>query len=144
MVVIVDFLVEYQMNMFLQFIFVLNNLCWEGIVNDGIVFGMCFVVNIYGFDVYILNFFLIVIGVNVFFDCVGGGVIDVFVGKCNYFFLVIFDVLFFVGVMCQEFIVDCEFNKDYQCEELVIIVCWGIKVICLENFVNIVILLIIV
>lgn len=138
MVAIVDPSVEYQMNTLSQLTSVSNNPRWEGIVNDGIASGMRFVANIYGFDVYTSNFLPTATGANALLDRAGGGATDVSAGKCNYFFSATSDVLPFVGAMRQEPIVDREFNKDYQREELVTTARWGTKVIRPENLVNIV------
>jgi hypothetical protein len=138
MVAIVDPSVEFQMNTLSQLTSVSNNPRWEGIVNDGIASGMRFVANIYGFDVYTSNFLPTATGANALLDRAGGGSVDVSTGKCNYFFSATSDVLPFVGAMRQEPIVDREFNKDYQREELVTTARWGTKVIRPENLVNIV------
>ncbi len=138
MVAIVDPSVEFQMNTLSQLTTVSNNPRWEGIVNDGIASGMRFVANIYGFDVYTSNFLPTATGATLLNDRAGGGAVDVSAGKCNYFFSATSDVLPFVGAMRQEPIVDREFNKDYQREELVTTARWGTKVIRPENLVNVV------
>lgn len=138
MVAIVDPSVEFQMNTLSQLTTVSNNPRWEGIVNDGIASGMRFVANIYGFDVYTSNFLPTATGATALKDRAGGTGVDVSAGKCNYFFSATSDVLPFVGAMRQDPIVDREFNKDFQREELVTTARWGTKVIRPENLVNIV------
>ena len=138
MVAIVDPSVEFQMNTLSQLTTVSNNPRWEGIVNDGIASGMRFVANIYGFDVYTSNFLPTATGATLLNDRAGGSPVDVSAGKCNYFFSATSDVLPFVGAMRQDPIVDREFNKDFQREELVTTARWGTKVIRPENLVNVV------
>lgn len=138
MVAIVDPSVEFQLNTLSQLTSVSNNPRWEGIVSDGIASGMRFVANVYGFDVYTSNFLPTATGASSLNDRAGGTPVDVSAGKCNYFFSATSDVLPFVGAMRQEPIVDREFNKDYQREELVTTARWGTKVIRPENLVNIV------
>lgn len=138
MVAIVDPSVEFQMNTLSQLTTVSNNPRWEGIVNDGIASGMRFVANIYGFDVYTSNFLPTATGATTLNDRAGANPVDVSAGKCNYFFSATSDVLPFVGAMRQDPIVDREFNKDFQREELVTTARWGTKVIRPENLVNIV------
>jgi hypothetical protein len=138
MVAIVDPSVEFQLNTLSQLTSVSNNPRWEGIVSDGIASGMRFVANVYGFDVYTSNFLPTATGATLLNDRAGGTPLDVSTGKCNYFFSATSDVLPFVGAMRQEPIVDREFNKDYQREELVTTARWGTKVIRPENLVNVV------
>ncbi len=138
MVAIVDPSVEFQMNTLSQLTTVSNNPRWEGIVNDGIASGMRFVANVYGFDVYTSNFLPTATGASALNDRAGGSPVDVSAGKCNYFFSATSDVLPFVGAMRQDPIVDREFNKDFQREELVTTARWGTKVIRPENLVNVV------
>ena len=138
MVAIVDPSVEFQLNTLSQLTSVSNNPRWEGIVSDGIASGMRFVANVYGFDVYTSNFLPTATGATLLNDRAGGTPLDVSAGKCNYFFSATSDVLPFVGAMRQEPIVDREFNKDYQREELVTTARWGTKVIRPENLVNVV------
>lgn len=138
MVAIVDPSVEFQLNTLSQLTSVSNNPRWEGIVSDGIASGMRFVANVYGFDVYTSNFLPTATGATLLNDRAGGSPVDVSTGKCNYFFSATSDVLPFVGAMRQEPIVDREFNKDYQREELVTTARWGTKVIRPENLVNVV------
>jgi len=138
MVAIVDPSVEFQLNTLSQLTSVSNNPRWEGIVSDGIASGMRFVANVYGFDVYTSNFLPTATGASLLNDRAGANPVDVSTGKCNYFFSATSDVLPFVGAMRQEPIVDREFNKDYQREELVTTARWGTKVIRPENLVNVV------
>lgn len=136
MVAIVDPSIEYQLNTLSQLTTVANNPRWEGIVRDGIASGMRFVANVYGFDVYTSNFLPAVAdaalldkdGASV--DLSGGGV-------ANYFFSATSDVSPIIGAMRQDPIVDREFNKDYQREELVTTARWGTKLFRPENMVNV-------
>lgn len=112
LVALVDPSVEYQLSTLTNLVNVSNNPRWEGIVRDGMTTGMKFLVNIYGFDVYVSHF-------------LKGGVAETISGQAvtngvaNLFFSATQDVLPFVGQMRQAPRVDSEYNKDYQREEYV-------------------------
>lgn len=139
MVAIVDPSVEYQLNTLSQLTNVSNNPKWEGIVSDGIASGMRFIANVYGFDVYTSNF-LPDVADGALLERDGSTANDFSVtnGKANYFFSATADVLPLVGAMRQEPIVDTEFNKDFQREEIVTTARYGFKLFRPENMVNIV------
>jgi hypothetical protein len=139
MVAIVDPSVEYQLNTLSQLTSVSNNPKWEGIVSDGIASGMRFIANVYGFDVYTSNF-LPDVADGALLERDGSTANDFSVtnGKANYFFSATADVLPLVGAMRQEPIVDTEFNKDFQREEIVTTARYGFKLFRPENMVNIV------
>ena len=139
MVAIVDPSVEYQLNTLSQLTSVSNNPRWEGVVRDGIATGMRFVANVYGFDVYTSNF-LPTVTDSALKERDGSTANDFSVtnGVANYFFSAASDVAPIVGAMRQDPIVDREFNKDYQREELVTTARWGTKLFRPENMVNIV------
>lgn len=139
MVAIVDPSVEYQLNTLSQLTTVSNNPRWEGIVRDGIASGMRFVANVYGFDVYTSNFLPSVADTALLQkDGSTAGNFATTNGVSNYFFSATSDVAPIVGAMRQDPIVDREFNKDFQREELVTTARWGTKLFRPENMVNIV------
>lgn len=139
MVAIVDPSVEYQLNTLSQLTTVSNNPRWEGIVRDGIASGMRFVANVYGFDVYTSNFLPSVADTALLQkDGSTAGNFATTNGVANYFFSATSDVAPIVGAMRQDPIVDREFNKDFQREELVTTARWGTKLFRPENMVNIV------
>jgi hypothetical protein len=56
LIAVVDPSVEYQLNTITNIINVSNNPRWEGVIADGLVRGMRFVKNIFGFDIYVSNY----------------------------------------------------------------------------------------
>lgn len=138
MVAIVDPSIEFQLNTLSQLTSVSNNPRWEGIVRDGIASGMRFVANVYGFDIYTSNF-LPAVTDNALTDRAGAGAVDFTAGGvANYFFSAASDVSPIIGAMRQDPIVDREFNKDFQREELVTTARWGTKLFRPENMVEVV------
>jgi len=110
LVAIVDPSVEYQLSTLTNLVNVSNNPRWEGIVRDGMSTGMKFIMNIYGFDVYVNHF----LKKNITESNNGQSATN---GVANLFFSAASDVLPFVGQMRQAPRVDSEYNKDYQREE---------------------------
>lgn len=130
LVAIVDPSVEYALATHTNLVNVSNNKAWEGIIRDGMSTGTRFLMNIYGFDVYVSNY-LPTLGVetigtkttaatavgNLFFSAAGG------------------DLNPFVGLIRQSPKVDSEFNKDLQREEYVTTCRYGFKLYRPENMV---------
>lgn len=126
LVAIVDPSVEYQLSTLASLVSVDNNPRWEGIVRDGMTTGMKFLMNIYGFDVYVSHF--LKTGVTETIDsqsCTNG--------VANLFFSAAQDVLPFVGQIRQAPKVDSEYNKDMQREEYVTTARYGFKLFRPEN-----------
>lgn len=130
LVAIVDPSVEYHLSTLSNLTNVSNNPKWEGIVRDGMSTGMRFVMNVYGFDVYVSQNLPSSISETV--DSV-----TVTTGVANYFFSAAPDVLPFVGSIRQAPKVDSEYNKDFQRDEYVTTCRYGFKLYRPENLVTI-------
>lgn len=104
-----------------------NNPMWEGIVSTGMVTGMRFAKNVYGFDVYVSNHLA---DAN---ETIDGKTTTA--GKANLLFSAASDVLPFVGAWRQMPTVDSGYNKDFQREEHVTTARYGVKLYRPENFV---------
>lgn len=129
LVAIVDPSVEFTMNTQTNLVNLSNNKAWEGVVRDGISTGMRFVVNIYGFDVYVSQN-LPAVGV----ETIGGASVNAS-SVANLFFSASPDVLPYVGHVRQAPKVDSEYNKDLQREEYVTTARYGFKLFRPENMV---------
>ncbi len=102
---------------------------WSGLVNTGIVTGMRFVFNIFGFDVYVSNYLQDGIA-----ETIDGR--SVTVGVANLFFSAApGDTLPIVGGFRQMPTVYSEFNKDLQQTEYLTIAEWGFALYRPENMV---------
>ena len=128
LVAIVDPSVEYALSTITNLTNISNNPRWEGIVRDGMSTGMKFIMNVYGFDVYVSQNLPSSIA-----ETVDGR--SVTTGVANYFFSAAPDVLPFVGSVRQAPKVDSEFNKDLQREEYVTTCRYGYKLFRPENLV---------
>jgi len=131
LVAIVDPSVEYTLSTLSNLTNVSNNPKWEGIIRDGMSTGMRFVMNIYGFDVYMSNYLPSSISETINSNSVTNGV-------ANYFFSAAPDVLPFVGNVRQAPKVDSEYNKDLQREEYVTTCRYGFKLFRPENLVTVI------
>jgi HK97 family phage major capsid protein len=131
LVAVVDPSVEYTLSTISNLTNVSNNPKWEGIVRDGMSTGMRFVMNIYGFDVYMSNYLPSGISETINSNSVTNGV-------ANYFFSATPDVLPFVGSVRQPPKVDSEYNKDLQREEYVTTCRYGFKLFRPENLVTVI------
>lgn len=129
---IVDPSVEYAINTMTNLVNVSNNPRWEGIVSSGISTGMRFIKNIYGFDVYVSQN----LKVNAASEAIGG--VTAAAGVNNIFFSAAPEVLPFVGLIRQPPKVDSEYVKDFQREEYVTTMRYGVKTFRLENLVTVV------
>lgn len=112
LVAIVDPSVEYTLSTLTNLVNVSNNPMWEGIVRDGMSTGMRFVMNVYGFDVYVSNW-LTPIGSETINAVAGTNLV------ANLFFSTTGDALPFVGAIRQAPTLESEYNKDFQREEYV-------------------------
>jgi len=102
---------------------------WAPIVNSGLVTGMKFVFNIFGFDVYVSNY--LPTGIV---ETING--LSVTVGVANQFFSAApGDIKPIIGGFRQMPTVHSEFNKDLQQEEFLTIAEYGFKLYRPENLV---------
>lgn len=131
LVAIVDPSVEYQLSTLSNLVNVSNNPHWEGIVRSGMSTGMRFLMNVYGFDVYVSQ--NLKAGITETID--GQSATN---GVANLFFSAAPDILPFVGQVRQAPRVDSEYNKDYQREEYVTTARWGFKLYRPENLVTVI------
>lgn len=128
---IVDPSAEYQLSTLTNLVNVSNNPQWEGIIRSGMSTGMKFLVNIYGFDVYVSNWLKKGITETVDSQSATNGV-------ANLFFSATQDILPFVGQIRQAPKVDSEYNKDFQREEYVTTCRYGFKLYRPENLVTVI------
>lgn len=131
LVAIVDPSVEYQLNTLSNFTNLQYNPKWEGIVSTGVSTGTKFLVNIYGFDVYVSNFLKTGMTETISSQSCTNGV-------GNLFFSATSDVLPFVGHIRQMPKVDSEYNKDFQREEYVTTCRYGFSLYRPENLVTVI------
>lgn len=131
LVALVDPSLEFELSTLTNLANVSNNPRWEGIVRDGMSSGMKFVMNVYGFDVYISHFLKSGIA-----ETINGRTTTT--GVANLFFSAAPDVLPFVGLVRQQPKVDSEYNKDFQREEYVTTARYGFKLYRPENLVTII------
>lgn len=109
-----------------------NNPRWEGIVRDGALTGTKFLMNVYGFDVYISQN----LKVNSSSETINS--VTSAAGVNNLFFSADSMVLPFVGAIRQAPKVDSSYNKDYQREEYVTTCRYDFKLFRPENMVVVV------
>jgi hypothetical protein len=124
---IVDPTVEYTLSTLTNLTNVSNNPRWEGIVRDGMSTGMKFIMNIYGFDVYVSQN----LKVNTASETINA--VTAAAGVNNLFFSATQDVLPFVGLIRQPPKVDSKYNMDYQREEYATTCRYGFKLFRPEN-----------
>lgn len=129
LVAIVDPSVEYALSTLTNLTSVSNNPRWEGIVRDGMSTGTKFVMNVYGFDVYVSQN----LKVNTTSETINS--VTSAAGVNNLFFSAAPDVLPIVGSVRQPPKVDSEYNKDMQREEYVTTCRYGYKLFRPENMV---------
>lgn len=133
LIAIVDPAFEYYFNTQAGFLDVSFNPKWEGIVADGVMTGMQFSRNIYGWDVYISNYLPggfsetidgVASGADataaLFFSAAQGG-----------------DVSPWIGAWRQQPQVDGEYNKDRQREEYVTTARYDTALYRPENFITV-------
>lgn len=131
LVAIVDPSVEYQLSTLSTLVSVEYNPRWEGIVRDGMSTGLKFIMNVYGFDVYVSHYLKTGITETIDSQSATNGV-------ANLFFSAAPDVLPFVGQIRQAPKVDSEYNKDMQREEYVTTARYGFKLFRPENLVTVI------
>jgi hypothetical protein len=129
LVFICDPSVEYTLTTLTSLVNVSNNPRWEGIVRDGISTGMKFVMNVFGFDVWVSQ------NLPTANETIDGKTTAA--GKANFFFSAAPDVLNTVGLIRQAPTVDSEFNKDRQREEYITTCRYGFKLFRPENLVTV-------
>lgn len=131
LVAIVDPSVEYELSTQTNLTNVSNNPKWEGIVRDGMSTGMKFIMNVYGFDVWVSQNLKQNMSETINANAVTNGV-------ANLFFSAAQDVVPFVGQLRQPPKVDSEYNKDFQREEFVTTSRYGFKLFRPENLVTVI------
>lgn len=131
LVAIVDPSVEYKLSTLTDLVSVANNPRWEGIVRDGMSTGTKFLMNIYGFDVYVSQN----LKQNTTSEQIGGSGPTAAAGVCNLFFSAAPDALPIVGSVRQNPKVDSDYNKDLQRDEYVTTCRYGFKLYRPENMV---------
>jgi len=131
LVAIVDPSVEFELSTQTQLTNISNNPRWEGIVRDGMSTGMKFIMNVYGFDVWVSQNLKSGIGETIDSNAVTNGV-------ANLFFSAASDIVPFVGQLRQPPKVDSEFNKDFQREEFITTSRYGFKLFRPENLVTVI------
>lgn len=129
LVALVDPSVEYALSTLSNLTNVSNNPRWEGIVRDGMSTGTKFVMNVYGFDVYVSQN----LKVNTTSETINS--VTASAGVNNLFFSAAPDVLPIVGSIRQPPKVDSEYNKDMQREEYITTCRYGFKLFRPENMV---------
>src|SRR6266550_6590996 len=111
--------------------FISPNQRWQSVVSDSAITGFKFVMNVFGFDLYISNYLPSVGSETVNSVAVTNGV-------ANYFFSAApGDTMPWVGAFRQMPTVYSEFNKDLQQEEYLTITEYGFKLYRPENLVTI-------
>lgn len=129
LVALVDPSVEYALSTLSNLTNVSNNPRWEGIVRDGMSTGTKFIMNVYGFDVYVSQN----LKVNTTSETINS--VTASAGVNNLFFSAASDVLPIVGSIRQPPKVDSEYNKDMQREEYITTCRYGFKLFRPENMV---------
>lgn len=109
-----------------------NNQRWNDVISTGALTGTRFLMNVYGFDVYVSQN----LKVNTASETING--VTAAAGVNNLFFSAASDVLPFVGLIRQAPKVDSEYNKDYQRDEYVTTCRYGFKLFRPENLVVVV------
>jgi hypothetical protein len=127
LVAIVDPSVEYTLKTLTGLVDLTYNPRWEGVIRDDLSTGMKFVMNIYGFDVYVSQNLKTIGAETINSKTVAAGSV------ANLFFSAAADVVPFVGNIRQAPKVDSDYNKDFQREEYVTTCRYGFKLFRPEN-----------
>jgi hypothetical protein len=131
LVAIVDPSIEYTFNTLANLTNMINNPRWEGIVSTGVATGMQFKVNIMGFDVYTSNY----VHLNTGAETISGHAAPTSAANNMFFSAVGGDPMPIIGAVRQPPKVDSEYNKDFQREEYVTTMRYGMKLYRPENLV---------
>jgi hypothetical protein len=132
LIAIVDPSVEYALATQTNLVNFSNNPRWEGIVRDGLSTGMKFLMNVFGFDVYVSNY----LTVNSTSETISA--VTAAAGVNNLFFSAAPEIMPIVGSIRQPPKVDSKYNQDFQREEYVTTCRWGFKLFRPENAVCVV------
>lgn len=135
-IAIVDPSCVYAIETMTNLVNVSNNPTWGGIISTGAASGMRFLINIYGFDIYVSNY----LNVNSGSESItaASGAATAAAGVNNLFFSTAADVLPMVGTIMQEPKVDSDYNHNFQREEYVTTCRFGYKFFRPENMVIVV------
>lgn len=135
-IAIVDPSCVYAIETMTNLINVSNNPTWGGIISTGVASGMRFLINIYGFDIYVSNY----LHVNSASESItsASGADTAAAGVNNLFFCTAGDVLPMVGSIPQAPKVDSFYNHDFQREEYVTTCRFDYKFFRPENMVIVV------
>lgn len=128
---IVDPSVEFELSTLTNLTNVSNNPRWEGIVADGMSTGMTFLMNVYGFDVWVSQNLKSNISETIDSNSVTNGVANIFFSSAP-------DVLPFVGNLRQPPRVESDRNKDLQRDEYVTTARYDFKLFRPENMVTVI------
>lgn len=129
---IVDPSVEYALGSLANITNLSFNPRWEGIVSTGISTGMKFLVNIMGFDLYVSQN----LTVNAASETIDSKTAAA--GVNNLFFSATAGVLPFIGAIRQPVRIDSKYNMDFQRDEYVTTMRYGLAFHRPENFVAVI------
>ena len=116
--VVVDPSVEYQLSTLMNLVTLDNNPKWEGVVRDGMSDDCRFMMNVYGFDVYVSNFLPRGLTETIAGNTVENAVANIWMASAP-------DKRPLIGSMRQEPRVESERNKDYQRDEFALTARYG-------------------
>ena len=128
LVAFVDPSVEHDLSTLTNLVNVSNNPRWEGIVRDGMSTGTKFMMNIYGFDVYVSNYLKSGIAETI-------GTRSVTSGIANMFFSAAQGSEAFIGVVREEPSVESARDIKKRRDEYVMAARWGVKLYRPESLV---------
>lgn len=136
LIAIVDPSVAYTLQTATNLVNLSNNPRWEGVIRDGAVSGTKFLMNVYGFDVYVSQ--NLKKGVNETITPSNGVAKTSGAGVANLFFSAAPDLLPFIGQVRQQPKVDSKYNQDLQREEYVTTARYDFALFRPENLVTII------
>lgn len=131
LIAIVDPAFEFYFNTQAGFNNISYNPAYEGIIANGVATGMRFMVNIYGFDVYMSNYLPTGFSETINGTASGAG------ATANLFFSADSSIKPWIGAWRQMPKVDGEYNKDFQREEYVTTARYDAALYRPENFVTV-------
>ena len=129
LVAIVDPSVEYTLSTLTNLVNVSFNPTWEGIIRTGMSTGMRFLMSIYGWDVYTSEY----LKVNSASETIDG--VTAAAGVNNLFFSATPGVQPIIGAMRQPVKVDSKYNMDFQRDEYVTTMRYGLAFHRPENMI---------